>query len=50
MPVFITKDHLKTPNKTKTYSDDAAKGQKGFVLRATPNGVFCSRQRPIICR
>ena len=40
MPVFITKDHLKTPNKTKTYSDDAAKGQKGFVLRATPNGVF----------
>lgn len=38
MPVFISEKQLKAPpDKAKTYSDS---DQKGFVLRATPNGVF----------
>ncbi|MET3995069.1 integrase [Bradyrhizobium sp. S3.9.2] len=40
MPVFITDKHLKAEASTKTYSDGGPKGQKGFVLRATPKGAF----------
>ncbi|MEY9227813.1 hypothetical protein ABIF78_000136 [Bradyrhizobium japonicum] len=40
MPVFITKHHLVAGTKRETYSDGGPKGQKGFVLRTTPNGVF----------
>jgi integrase len=40
MPVYITDTHLKAGETRQTYSDGGPKGQKGFVLRTTPNGVF----------
>jgi integrase len=40
MPVFITEKHLVAGTERKTYSDGGPKGQKGFALRTTPNGVF----------
>jgi integrase len=40
MPVFITDKHLKAGDKRETLSDGGPKGQKGFVLRTTPNGKF----------
>lgn len=40
MPVFISTQHLVAGTKRETYSDGGPKGQKGFTLRTTPNGVF----------
>lgn len=40
MSVLITKNHLKADTVRKTISDCPKKGQKGFVLRTTPNSVF----------
>ncbi|MDA9539239.1 hypothetical protein ACM41_24375 [Bradyrhizobium sp. CCBAU 21362] len=37
---FITDDHLKASDTRQNISDCPVKGQKGFVLRTTPNGVF----------
>ncbi|MEY9588591.1 putative DNA-binding transcriptional regulator AlpA [Bradyrhizobium yuanmingense] len=37
---FITDDHLKASATRQNISDCPARGQKGFVLRTTPNGVF----------
>ncbi|GLR98933.1 hypothetical protein [Bradyrhizobium liaoningense] len=37
---YITDLHLKASDTRQSISDCPVKGQKGFVLRTTPNGVF----------
>ena len=37
---YITDAHLKASATRQNISDDPVRGQKGFVLRTTPNGVF----------
>ncbi|WP_340667808.1 integrase family protein [Bradyrhizobium ottawaense] len=37
---YISESHLKASETRQNISDDPVRGQKGFVLRTTPNGVF----------